>query len=191
MNEIANDAVVVDARGSVDDGVGTNRGLGLDDASSEDGSRQLAKGATLESRPERSFRSRTKGAAAFVSLLESISAITLVVADMARSVAFYEALGFERLYGGEDADFTSYRVGGGYLNLAQGDVPEGVRGWGRSIFYVADVDAMHALALRAGCRPEFAPRDARWGERYFHLRDPDGHELSFARPLEGREEGER
>ena len=28
-----------------------------------------------------------------------------------------------------------------------------------------------------------APRDAEWSERYFHLTDPDGHELSFARPL--------
>jgi uncharacterized glyoxalase superfamily protein PhnB len=28
-----------------------------------------------------------------------------------------------------------------------------------------------------------APSDAPWGERYFHVTDPDGHELSFARPL--------
>jgi len=27
-------------------------------------------------------------------------------------------------------------------------------------------------------------RDAERGERYFHLLDPDGHELSFAKPLE-------
>ena len=27
------------------------------------------------------------------------------------------------------------------------------------------------------------PRNASWGERYFHLQDPDGHELSFAKPL--------
>jgi uncharacterized glyoxalase superfamily protein PhnB len=27
------------------------------------------------------------------------------------------------------------------------------------------------------------PRDAEWGERFFHLTDPDGHELSFAWPL--------
>ena len=26
--------------------------------------------------------------------------------------------------------------------------------------------------------------DAPWGERYFHVRDPDGHELSFARLLD-------
>ena len=35
----------------------------------------------------------------------------------------------------------------------------------------------------AGCQPTTAPRDAEWGERFFHLIDPDGHELSFARPL--------
>jgi uncharacterized glyoxalase superfamily protein PhnB len=27
------------------------------------------------------------------------------------------------------------------------------------------------------------PHDAEWGERYFHVTDPDGHELSFAWPL--------
>jgi len=31
-----------------------------------------------------------------------------------------------------------------------------------------------------------SPDDAPWGERYFHIRDPDGHELSFARPLPAR-----
>src|SRR5260370_34379779 len=34
-----------------------------------------------------------------------------------------------------------------------------------------------------GFDPEI-PRDAAWGERYFHMPDPDGHELSFARPLQ-------
>ncbi len=111
-----------------------------------------------------------------------ISAITLAVRDMARSVGFYESLGFERLYGGPASGFTSYRVGDGYLNLQLSDhTQDGV--WGRSIFYVGDVDAFHANALACGLEPEFAPRDAPWRERYFHLRDPDGHELSFAKPL--------
>lgn len=118
-----------------------------------------------------------------MSRIESISAVTIVVADMARSVRFYDALGFERRYGGEDAGFTSYQVGGGYLNLAPRAEAGEVSRWGRTIFYVEDVDAMHAKAIAAGFAPEFAPRDASWGERYFHLRDPDGHELSFARPL--------
>jgi catechol 2,3-dioxygenase-like lactoylglutathione lyase family enzyme len=33
-----------------------------------------------------------------------------------------------------------------------------------------------------GFHPEI-PRDASWGERYFHMSDPEGHELSFARPI--------
>ena len=34
-----------------------------------------------------------------------------------------------------------------------------------------------------GLKPDFTPCDAEWGERYFHITDPDGHELSFARAL--------
>ena len=111
----------------------------------------------------------------------SLSAITLVVGEMPRSVAFYEALGFERLYGGAEAEFTSYRVGESYLNLMLGEVPGGF--WGRTIFYVDDVDAFHERALAAGLAPMFPPRDAPWRERHLHIRDPDGHELSFAKPI--------
>lgn len=116
-------------------------------------------------------------------MIESLSAVTFVTEDMAMSVRFYTALGFEMLYGGESADFTSFRVGSSYLNLGYRSDPGSHAGWGRAIFYVTDVDAMHARAIESGFTPEFEPRDATWGERYFHLRDPDGHELSFARPL--------
>ena len=118
--------------------------------------------------------------------IESISAVTIFVSSMKRSVAFYESLGFERRYGGAAADFTSYHVGGGYLNLAFRAGLESVEIWGRTIFYVRDVDALYARARDAGLTAEFEPRDAAWGERYFHLRDPDGHELSFAKPLGDR-----
>ena len=52
---------------------------------------------------------------------------------------------------------------------------------------IGDVDRQECLsyfssgALTAAPAP--APTDAPWGERYFHLRDPDGHELSFAKLL--------
>jgi catechol 2,3-dioxygenase-like lactoylglutathione lyase family enzyme len=116
--------------------------------------------------------------------IESISAVTLATADMDTSVEFYEAMGFEPLYGGRDSAFTSFRVGSGYLNIqadpAHAPVPSI---WGRVIFYVDDVDAVFHRAVEAGYSPEMDPVDAPWGERHFHLRDPDGHELSFARPL--------
>ena len=118
------------------------------------------------------------------SPVRSISAVTLATADMAAAVGFYDALGLERTLGGPDAPFTTYRVGAGFLNL-QLDPPSAPAGriWGRVIFHVDDVDALHARAGAAGLVPESPPADAPWGERYFHLRDPDGHELSFARPL--------
>jgi len=55
--------------------------------------------------------------------------------------------------------------------------------WGRVILWVDDVDAMYERVRCAGGSPDAPPSDATWGERYFHVRDPDGHELSFARPL--------
>ncbi len=112
----------------------------------------------------------------------SIDAITLAVTDMSRSTEFYRSLGFEPSYGGPDADFTSFAVGDQHLNLILTDA-SGAAGWGRVIIHVDDVDAMHERAVAAGHTPEAPPRDAEWGERYFHLDDPDGHQLSFARPL--------
>ena len=114
--------------------------------------------------------------------IDRISAVTLAVGDMARSVRFYQHAGFSLLYGGEEARFTSFHAGGGYLNLILATEYSG-KWWGRVIFWVDDVDAFYRHAVEKGLQPEAEPRDAEWGERYFHVRDPDGHELSFARPL--------
>jgi catechol 2,3-dioxygenase-like lactoylglutathione lyase family enzyme len=117
------------------------------------------------------------------AMLSGISAVTLATHDMARTVAFYEALGFVLKFGGPAARFTSFRAGGGYLNLTLMPAQRTWSWWGRAIFYVDDVDAQYARAVSAGLAPEATPCDAAWGERFFHIVDPDGHELSFARPL--------
>lgn len=121
--------------------------------------------------------------------VESISAVTLLTVDMVAAVAFYQALGFHLLFGGQDAPFTTFRVGNGYLNLQDDPVgsPSRQPVWGRVVLWVDNVDAMYRRALASGFDPESAPMDAPWGERYFHIRDPGGHELSFARPLAARE----
>ncbi len=116
-------------------------------------------------------------------MIDSISAITLGTHDMARSVRFYHALGFQIIHGGEAAPFTSFRAGSGYLNITAQPAERQWTWWGRAIFYSTDVDGLHARAVAAGFSPSTAPRDAEWGERYFHITDPDGHELSFAWPL--------
>jgi catechol 2,3-dioxygenase-like lactoylglutathione lyase family enzyme len=117
------------------------------------------------------------------AMIESISAITLATHNMSRAVYFYRMLGFEIVYGGDDASFTSFRAGTNYLNLIAQPTERNWSWWGRVIFYHSDVDSLHASVVAAGYRPDTAPHNAEWGERFFHLTDPDGHELSFAWPL--------
>jgi catechol 2,3-dioxygenase-like lactoylglutathione lyase family enzyme len=116
--------------------------------------------------------------------IEKISPITFRVLNMKASVQFYlNALGMKLLYGGEQASFSSLQASdseSAILNLEQGDT---VQRWGRLIFHVTDVDAFWTHLKESGFHPEI-PRDASWGERYFHMLDPDGHELSFAQPLQ-------
>jgi catechol 2,3-dioxygenase-like lactoylglutathione lyase family enzyme len=125
-------------------------------------------------------------AAGSVPMIEGISAVTLATHDMACAVAFYRMLGFELVHGGDDAAFTTFRAGATYLNLITQPPRLRWSWWGRVIFYEADVDGLYARVIAAGLKPETAPRDAEWGERFFHLVDPDGHELSFAWPLGAR-----
>jgi uncharacterized glyoxalase superfamily protein PhnB len=116
--------------------------------------------------------------------IQGISAITLATHDMARALRFYQALGFTIHQGKESDSLVSLQAGSSYLNLIAQPAARTWSWWGRVILYVSDVDLVYQRAQALGLQPAAAPQDAPWGERYFHLTDPDGHELSFARPLE-------
>ena len=107
-----------------------------------------------------------------------ISAVTLAVSDMACAISFYKKLGFTLTYGGDATPFSTLQAGDTFVNLsATPDYEQ--RRWGRVIFRVKDVDAHHQALVEAGLTAE-SPRNAPWDKRYFHITDPDGHELSFA-----------
>jgi len=116
-----------------------------------------------------------------VPRVEKISAVTFLVANMQLSVRFYrDVLGMEVIHGGEESHFSSLRAReteSAILNLERGH-PE--KRWGRLILHVTDVDAFWNHLKERGFDPA-RPQDGVWGERYFHMPDPDGHELSFAR----------
>jgi len=110
-----------------------------------------------------------------------VSAITLRVSEMGRSMRFYrDLLGLSVRYGGDEAYFSSLILDGFFLNLELSRKPE--TAWGRIIFYCDDVGEMYSYLKVNGYHPD-EPKDAPWGERFFHLKDPDGHELSFAEPI--------
>ena len=122
--------------------------------------------------------------------VSKISAVTLLVSDMKRSVKFYSKIpNFKVVYGGSDAQFTSFLIDDtakSYLNLKLNETYS--TNFGRIIFYTDDVDELFAymqddkIISELG-KFESKPQDAIWGERFFHMLDPDGYKLSFATPL--------
>ncbi|MBI3925319.1 MAG: VOC family protein [Armatimonadetes bacterium] len=112
-------------------------------------------------------------------MIESLSAVTLATHNLPRAIRFYSGLGFEVHY--QTDSFVSFRAGGSFLNLILAPSDVTWSWWGRVIVHVRDVDEMYDRARALGAAAHDPPRDAEWGERYFHLTDPDGHELSFAR----------
>ena len=122
--------------------------------------------------------------------VSKISAVTLLVANMKRSVDFYSKIpDFKIVYGGSEAQFTSFLIDNAvksYLNLKLNKTHS--TDFGRIIFYTDDVDELFAymqddkIISELG-KFESKPEDAVWGERFFHVLDPDGYKLSFATPL--------
>jgi uncharacterized glyoxalase superfamily protein PhnB len=113
--------------------------------------------------------------------IDHISAVTLPVRDMGKSVTFYQKLGLDVSYGGTVAPFTTMRAGESVINLRH--VPSSTGNSSvRVIFRVSGVDSLRRDLVEKGLSPT-PLRDAEWGERYFEISDPEGFVISFAQLL--------
>ena len=114
-------------------------------------------------------------------MIHHISAVTFAVRAMPEAITFYTQLGFTLVYGSPHARFSTLQAGEACVNLtlAPNFKPTW---WGRTIFRVDNVDTLYQTAVAQGLTPS-ALQNGSWGERYFHLTDPNGHELSFAQLL--------
>jgi catechol 2,3-dioxygenase-like lactoylglutathione lyase family enzyme len=130
-----------------------------------------------------------------MSTVSRISAVTLLIKDMERSCSFYSKMpGFKLTFGGNHHDFfTTYEIGQNtsvYLNLELFKLNdhskyEHSKNLVKIILHVNDVDKLYHYfkndrIISSLISFENEPTDASWGERYFHIRDPDGYLLSFA-----------
>jgi catechol 2,3-dioxygenase-like lactoylglutathione lyase family enzyme len=128
--------------------------------------------------------------------LLGISAVTLLVKDIHKSYCFYSKVpGFHISYFTDK--FITFTLNGEYdskthlnLELKKRDKFQSVQliNFGRIIFHVDNVDALHSyfnsdVNLLKLITIEKEPENAAWGERYFHIRDPDGYQISFAEPI--------
>ena len=133
-----------------------------------------------------------------MSEVTMISAVTLGIRNMKRSCSFYSHIpGFRLIFGGSSDDtFTSYQIGKHnritFLNLEliksyddELQCENHRINFGRIIFYTNDVDKLYAYFktekfISSLILIENEPINAPWNERYFHIREPDGFQLSFA-----------
>ncbi|MEV4617529.1 VOC family protein [Asanoa sp. NPDC049573] len=120
----------------------------------------------------------------------------LVVADMARSLAFYRALGLEIPADADKEPHVDVALPGG-LRLAF-DTVETIRSFDPSwepptgsartaIAFQCDspaeVDETFARMTKDGHAGHLVPFDAFWGQRYASLSDPDGNTVDLCAAL--------
>ena len=123
-------------------------------------------------------------------------AIGIVVADMARSLAFYRTLGLEIPADADAEGHVEATLPGGVRILW--DTVETIRsfdpGWtppsgGQLVGLAfacddpAEVDSTYARLIGAGYEGHKEPWDAVWGQRYATVHDPDGIGVDLFAPL--------
>jgi hypothetical protein len=69
-----------------------------------------------------------------------------------------------------------------------GGKTKGSENFGRIIFHTDNVDKLYLYMqydeyVSKSIIFENKPTNAAWGERFFHIREPNGYQLSFAQPL--------
>ena len=105
----------------------------------------------------------------------SLAGLTLHVQDLARSVEFYSRIPGAEMLVHRPGMFAMFRMGAGRLGLLQANLPRPFH----VELEVPDLDAMYQELKQAGVEPESPPTDRPWGERDFHVIDPDGNILEF------------
>lgn len=125
-----------------------------------------------------------------------IGRVSVVASDLDRSATFYrEAFAWQTLY---DGDLDGYRLlhvgpgpladGGVWLHPSATPTAPGAGGATHPpllVLYLddaAELDEVLARLGRLGVTPHVGPLTDPSGDRYAHVRDPDGHELVLAVP---------
>ncbi|MFD7550139.1 VOC family protein [Streptomyces sp. NPDC059816] len=122
--------------------------------------------------------------------------VSVVVSDMAASVAFYRRIGLDFPEGAESQPHAEAELPGGLRFALDSEevirsflpdwhgVPEGRVG----LAFLCDggprgVDDLYAALLAEGHQGVRPPWDAPWGQRYALVADPDGNGVDLFAPL--------
>jgi lactoylglutathione lyase len=132
-----------------------------------------------------------------VTPYERVDYVILYVRDLDRSISFYRdviGLPFKFTESGyaefatEGTKFALYdRAGLPALIGREGTDPEATM---EVAFLVGDVDVEARRLTEAGVSVLSGPLDRPWGQRTFHLLDPDGHVVELAQDLPADQRGD-
>jgi uncharacterized glyoxalase superfamily protein PhnB len=130
-----------------------------------------------------------------MSIQARLDVIGIVVADMAKALAFYREVGLSIPASADAEPHVEVGLAGGLrLTFDTEEVirsfhPEWtpVRGGRTNLAFAlpdaAAVDALYAELTAAGHESALAPFDAFWGQRYAIVHDPDGNGVDLFAPL--------
>ena len=126
-------------------------------------------------------------------MIQGVDNIGICTTDVARSVAFYQRLGFSEVYRNDRGVLMAAGAAHLFIFATRQSNPPPV---GRDLglfgnppgldhisFAVADVDAMYATLRAAGVVLGGPPEDQSWGARMVGLKDPDGNNLYLLQKL--------
>jgi catechol 2,3-dioxygenase-like lactoylglutathione lyase family enzyme len=139
-----------------------------------------------------SFKTHAAGMPTVRRMETRFAVIELVVADMAKSLAFYRRLGLTIAADGDTQPHTEATLPGG-LRMAWDTVdtvrsfdPEWTPAAGSSRVGLAfdcgtpsGIDRVYAELVEAGYQGHKQPWDAFWGQRYALVHDPDGNSVDL------------
>ena len=122
-----------------------------------------------------------------------LNAFSVVVADMATTLAFYRSVGMEIPASADGEPHVGVELGGGITLMfdtvdivrsmyADWQPPTGASHRMAMAFECsspAEVDATHARLVAEGAPSEKEPFDAFWGQRYAVVLDPDGNPVDL------------
>lgn len=121
--------------------------------------------------------------------MKSVSGVICLVADLEKSINFYQTLGFEFKKSTPGTSATAYlnwfwiellhqeKV---ITNEFKEDAGFSRKGAGCYMHInVENVDDFHEFVVSKGLKPAGKPQDFPWGHREFVLSDPDGYKLVF------------
>jgi uncharacterized glyoxalase superfamily protein PhnB len=117
--------------------------------------------------------------------MPELNAIGIVASDMARSIRFYQVIGFDVPDTPDEGHVDTSLPNGMRLMLdTEATIlsfrPDWTRETGNQVGLAlecespAEVDEIYARVTAAGFHGEKEPWDAFWGQRYAQLQDPDG-----------------